>query len=143
MAGDPDEVLTLLTEPDSIARWSPIEFDVVDYCGERLRPGDRVRVAGRLAGRSLAFDVDVAQADSGHLALTATGPIRLDVDYHAIATAGRGSDVRAKVTVSGKGLLGRVLAQATDALLASGALAMAVGRIAREFEPSFEPALAA
>jgi hypothetical protein len=32
--------------------------------------------------------------------------------------------------------MGRVLAQATDAVLAAGALNTAVGRIGREFEPA-------
>lgn len=37
---------------------------------------------------------------------------------------------------SGRGPMGRVLAQATDAVLASGALRAAVGRIACELEPA-------
>ena len=102
--------------------------------------GDRVRVRGALAGRSLEFAVDVSEAEDGYLALAATGPIRLDVEYVAIANED-GSDVRATVAVTGKGLMGRLLAQATDALLAAGALSSAVGRIARELEPTFEPAL--
>lgn len=85
--------------------------------------------------RSLEFEVDVAQADDGHLVMTAIGPIRLDVEYLAIAR-GNGSEVRASITVSGRGLMGRVLAQATDAVLASGALRAAVGRIACELEPA-------
>lgn len=145
VAGLPDDVLALLTEPDAIARWAPIGFDVVDFDGERLRAGDRVRVRGALAGRSLEFDVTVAEAEGGCLSLAATGPIRLDVQYIAVASED-GSDVRATVAVSGRGLMGRVLAQATDALLAAGALSSAVGRIARELEPALgrelEPALA-
>ena len=91
--------------------------------------------AGSLAGRSLEFVVDVAEADDGRLALSASGPIRLDVEYHALARDD-GSDVRASVDVSGRGLIGGLLARATDALLAAGALTMAVDRIAREFEPA-------
>lgn len=135
MAGLPDEVLELLTEPGAIARWAPVAFDIVDLQGERLAAGDHVRVHGCLAGRSLEFEVEVAEADHGHLVLTAIGPIRLDVEYLAIASE-NGSDVRASITVSGRGLMGRVLAQATDALLASGALRTAVNRIAGEFEPA-------
>jgi hypothetical protein len=139
VAGLPDEVLELLTQPEAIARWAPIGFDVIDFEGDRLRAGDSVRVRGALAGRSLEFDVDVSEADDGRLVLTATGPIRLDVEYLAVANAA-GSDLRASVAVSGRGLMGRVLAQATDALLAAGALSTAVGRLARELEA--EPALA-
>lgn len=139
MAGLPDDVLTVLTEPDAIARWAPIPFEVLDFDGDRLAAGDRVRVQGSLAGRSLQFEVDVADADDGRLALTATGPIRLDVEYLATAQAG-GSEVYASVTVSGRGLVGRMLAQATDALLASGALRTAVHRIASELEPALAAA---
>jgi hypothetical protein len=135
VAGLPDDVLALLTEPEAIARWAPISFDVVDFDGDRLRAGDRVRVRGALVGRSLEFDVDVAEADGGCLTLTASGPITLDVEYIAVANED-GSDVRATVAVSGRGLIGRVLAQATDALLAAGALSTAVGRIAQELEPA-------
>jgi hypothetical protein len=135
VAGLPEEVLALLTEPSSIARWAPVAFDVVDFDGRRLAAGDRVRVQGRLAGRSVEFEVDVSEADDGHLMLTAVGPVRLDVEYLALAAA-HGSEVRASVTVTGKGLIGRVLAQATDALLAAGALNTAVDRIAGELEPA-------
>jgi hypothetical protein len=135
VAGLPDEVLALLTEPEAIARWSPIEFGLVGFGGERLRAGDRVRVRGPMASRSLEFDVDVSEADDGRLVLTAVGPIRLDVEYLAIAVED-GSEVRASVAVSGHGLAGRVLARATEALLAAGALRTAVRRIARELEPA-------
>jgi hypothetical protein len=132
---DPDQVLALLTEPDAIARWAPIEFELMDFEGERLLAGDHVRVHGALAGRSLEFEVVVTEADDDHLLLTATGPIRLDVEYRAVALD-YGSEVRASIAVSGRGLIGRLLAQATDALLAAGALTSAVGRIARELEPA-------
>jgi hypothetical protein len=135
VAGLPDEVLALLTDPSSIARWAPVAFDVVDFEGRRLGAGDRVRVCGRLAGRSVEFEVDVSEADDGHLVLTAVGPIRLDVEYLAVAAAD-GSEVHASITVSGRGLMGRVLAQTTDALLAAGALRAAVDRIACELEPA-------
>jgi hypothetical protein len=131
----PDEVLALLTEPNSIARWAPVAFDVIDFDRRRLTAGDRVRVRGSLAGRSVEFEVDVSEADDGRLVLTAVGPIRLDVEYLAVAAAD-GSEVHASLTVTGQGLIGRVLAQATDALLAAGALNSAVDRIAGELEPA-------
>ena len=136
VAGPPDEVLELLTEPDAISRWAPIEFTVVNWHGERLSAGERVHVRGALAGRSLDFVVDVTEVNDGRLVLTAIGPIRLDVEYRALARED-GSDVRASVDVSGRGLLGGLLARATDALLAAGALTMAVDRIARELEPVY------
>jgi hypothetical protein len=148
VAGEPDEVLQMLTEPDIIARWAPIDFELVDRRYQRLEAGDHVKVRGFLAGRCLEFGVDVAQASDGRLSLTASGPIVLEVDYVA-HPAVRGSRVEAVVGVSGRGLIGRMLAQATDALLAAGALTAAIGRIARELDEStpasraLEPALAA
>jgi hypothetical protein len=133
--GTPDDVLDLLTEPGAIARWSPVPFKLVDLDQDRLSAGDRVRVRGELAGRGVEFLVDVAKAENGHLSLTATGPIRIDVEYRAVGDA-RGSSLRARIGVAGSGLFGRVLAGATDALLAAGALRMAVDRIAEELEPA-------
>jgi len=138
VAGEPDEVLQMLTEPDIIARWAPIDFELVDRRYQRLQAGDHVQVRGFLAGRCLEFVVDVAQASGGRLSLTATGPIALDVKYVA-RRAVRGSQVEAVVSVSGRGLIGRMLAQATDALLAAGALSAAIGRIARELEAAATP----
>ena len=134
-SGTPDDVLGLLTEPGAIARWSPVPFTFVGLEQDRLSAGDRVRVRGELAGRGVEFLVDVAKADDGHLALTATGPIRIDVDYRVVGDA-RGSNLRARIGVAGSGLFGRVLAGATDAMLAAGALRMAVARIAEELEPA-------
>ena len=131
----PDDVLDLLTEPGAIARWSPVPFTLVDLEQDRLSVGDRVRVRGELAGRGVEFLVDVATAGNGCLALTATGPIRIDVDYRVVGDA-RGSSLRARIGVAGSGLFGRILAGATDALLAAGALRVAVSRIAEELEPA-------
>jgi hypothetical protein len=131
----PADVLAQLTSPDAISRWAPVPFDVVDWDGAHLRAGERVRVQGHLAGRKVAFEVDVSEADEDHMVLTATGPIRLDVEYHALPAA-RGSELRASINVSGRGLLGRLLAQATDALLAAGALRTAVERVAQQCEPA-------
>lgn len=136
VAGRPDEVLDLLTEPDAIARWSPIDFEVLDFAGLRLGAGDRVHVRGNLIGRPLEFEVVVREADAGRLALSASGPVRLDVEYLATGCA-EGSEVSASVAVSGQGFWGRALAQATDTLLAAGALRAALDRIAREVEPAF------
>lgn len=133
MPGRPQDVMGLLTQPDAIARWAPIPFELVDYGGGRLATGDTACVRGGLAGRSVEFQVDIAEASEDRLALTASGPIEIDVEYVAREVAD-GSTVRARVDVSGKGLLGRVLAQATDALLAAGALRTAVSRIANELE---------
>ncbi len=135
ITGLPDEVLALLTEPDAIARWTPVPFELIDLDTERLVAGSHARVRGRLAGRTLEFDVRVLAADDERLALVATGPISIDVEY-ALRPAAEGSELCASVSVRGAGLFGRILAQATDALLAAGALDLAVSRIGRQFEPA-------
>jgi uncharacterized protein YndB with AHSA1/START domain len=135
VAGLPDEVLARLTEPDAIARWTPVPFEVIDLDTDRLVTGSRARVRGRLAGRTLEFDVEVLAAEDERLALVATGPVSIDVEY-ALRPAAEGSDLRATVTVHGSGLTGRVLARATDALLAAGALDVAVSRIGRQLKPA-------
>jgi Polyketide cyclase / dehydrase and lipid transport len=135
--GTPDDVLELLTQPDAIARWSPLPFSVAGLHPGRLRAGDRVRVGGEFAGRSMEFVVRVAQASEGRLALTASGPIEIEVEY-LVARAPQGSSVKASIGVAGRGLVGRMLARATDALLAAGALRAALDRIGRELElPDF------
>jgi hypothetical protein len=131
--GTPDDVIAVLSDPESIRRWSPIDFTVDGIDGERLEAGTGARVSGRLAGRGASFDVEVEQAGDGRFALTATGPIELGVEYEAFAD-GDGTELWATVEVRGGGLLGRLLAQATDALLAAGALDRALGRIANEIE---------
>jgi hypothetical protein len=135
VAGLPGEVLVTLTDPDAIAGWTPVPFEVLDLDTDRLVTGSRARVRGRLAGRTLQFDVEVLAADDERLALVATGPVSIDVEY-ALRPAGEGSDLRATVTVRGSGLTGRVLARATDALLAAGALDVAVSRIGRQLKPA-------
>ena len=81
VTGLPDEVLAMLTEPDAIARWTPVPFELIDLDTDRLVAGSRARVRGRLAGRTLEFDVEVLAADDERLALRATGPISIDVEY--------------------------------------------------------------
>jgi hypothetical protein len=135
VTGLPDEVLALLTEPDAIARWTPVPFELIDLDTDRLAAGSRARVRGHLAGRTLEFHVEVQAADDERLVLLATGPISIDVEY-ALRPAAGGTEVRASVSIRGSGLIGRVLARATDALLAAGALDRAVSRIGRQLEPA-------
>ena len=59
-------------------------------------------------------------------------PVGLDVAYDLEATKS-GSEVRASISVrSGKGLTGRFLAEATNALLSAGALTHALSRLTAE-----------
>lgn len=133
--GSPAGVLELLTEPDAIARWSPVPFEVLALGGARLESGSRARVAGQLAGRAVEFVVDVRRASEDRLELAADGPITLDVRYVVRAAHGS-SEIDATVSVNGRGLFGRLLAKATEALLAAGALRLSLDRLARELEPA-------
>ena len=129
----PEAVLDVLTDPDAAARWAPVPFDVDDLDGERLLAGSRARVSGKLAGRRVGFDVEVHEADESGVALSASGPVAFDVDYRLAEADCGGSEVHASVSVrSGGGFAGRLLAEATGALLSAGALDAALGRIARE-----------
>jgi len=128
----PEAVLHVLTDPDAVARWAPLPFDVEDLDTPRLMTGSRARVSGRLAGRRVGFDVEVYEADLERLELAADGPIGLDVAYDLSGDGDR-SEVRASISVrSGKGITGRLMAEATNALLSTGALTHAISRLARE-----------
>lgn len=124
----PDEVLHWLTEPSEIARWAPVPFEILELDGGRLEPGSSARVQGQLAGQRVEFAVNVIDLSDRRLALAAEGPISLDVEY-TVRGSVRGSGIRASISVKGNGLLGRLLASATEALLAAGALQSALNRM--------------
>jgi polyketide cyclase/dehydrase/lipid transport protein len=141
MKAPAEHVLDALTDPEVCSRWSPIDFEVEELEGDRLVAGSRARIAGRLAGARVCFDVEVFEQGPERLALRASGPVVLDVDYRLAPASERSTEVTASVTVErGRGLLGRVLEPATRGLLAGGALQSAVGRIARHVETSTEAA---
>jgi uncharacterized protein YndB with AHSA1/START domain len=129
---EPEAVLSILTDPEACRRWAPIDFDVDDLGERRLRRGSRARVSGRLAGQRVGFDIEVHEVADGRLHLSADGPVGFDVRYD-LAPAATGSEVHASVSVRpSSGIIGRVLAEATNALFAAGALQTAVVRIAAE-----------
>jgi hypothetical protein len=128
----PEAVLSILTDPEACRRWAPVDFDVDELAEARLRRGSRARVTGRLAGQRVGFDIEVHEVADSRLRLSADGPVGFDVRYD-LAPAPRGSEVHASVSVRpSSGLIGRVLAEATNAILAAGALQSAVARIAAE-----------
>ena len=130
----PERLLEVLTHPQQIRRWSPVDFDVDDLASRRLAAGTRTKVTGRVAGVPVSFDVRVLAADPDRLELSADGPIGLDVRYD-LAPAGEGAEMTASVRVRGRGgLTGRVVAKAASTLLPAGALDGAAGRIARVAE---------
>lgn len=125
-----DQLLEVLTHPEEIRRWSPVDFDLDDLDGRRLAAGTRGRVTGKLAGVRVGFDVEVHVADHARLELSAQGPIGLDVRYELTADDA-GAELNASVSLrQSAGLTGRLVANATAALLSAGALDGATGRIA-------------
>jgi hypothetical protein len=141
--GDPEDVLEVLTDPYAAQRWSPIGFELEQIEGDRLVSGSRAVLSGKLAGRSVKFEVNVLKAGDGQLELQAKGPVEMDVRYIA-AALGEMTEVKASVAVrSAGGLMGRLISSATDALLAGGALNIAVQSVAREVEQSVAYAAAA
>ena len=131
--GMPAEVLSLLTDPDAIAKWSPVPFELLELDNERLAPGAHARVRGTLMGRSVIFDIEILEADDESFSLLASGPIVIDASY-ALRPVDGGSRVKAAVQVHGRGLLGGLLAHATEAILAAGALRTSLGYLALELE---------
>jgi hypothetical protein len=128
----PAAVLDVLTDPDACARWAPLPFDVDELATRRLAAGSRARISGKLAGKRVGFDVRVHEADERGLALSADGPVGMDVDYR-LAAVEDGSEVRASISLRpSRGLAGRILAEATGALLSAGALEHAISRIVAE-----------
>jgi hypothetical protein len=127
-------VLEVLTHPEEIRRWSPVAFDLDDLEGRRLAAGTRGRVSGRLAGVRVGFDVEVHAADEARLELSAEGPVSLDVRYEMTSDES-GAELSASVSLRrSDGLAGRLVANATAALLSAGALEGAAGRIVRVAE---------
>jgi uncharacterized protein YndB with AHSA1/START domain len=134
----PEQLLEVLTQPEAIRRWSPVDFDLDDLDSNQLAAGTRARVTGRLAGVRVGFDVEVHAADHDVLELSADGPVGLDVRYE-LAPANTGSELYAFVSLRrGGGITGRLVANATAAMLAAGALEGAAGRIARAAEAQRE-----
>jgi polyketide cyclase/dehydrase/lipid transport protein len=130
----PEQLLNVLTHPQEIRRWSPVEFNLDDLESRRLAAGTRTRVTGRVAGVPVSFCVEVHAADAGRLEISADGPIGLDVRYD-LTPADGGAEMTASVGVrSSGGLTGRVVAKAATTLLSAGVLDSATGRIAAAAE---------
>jgi hypothetical protein len=125
----------LLTEPNAIARWAPVPFEILELDKERPCPGATVRVRGQLAGQTAEFSVHVLEVSDERVTLAAQGPLLLEVEYDVCPTV-RGSIIRASVSVLGHGLVGRLLATATVALLAAGALQTSLHRLANQPVPA-------
>ena len=82
----------------------------------------------------VGFDVEVHAADEARLELSAEGPVSLDVRYEMTSDES-GAELSASVSLRrSDGLAGRLVANATAALLSAGALEGAAGRLVRVAE---------
>ena len=123
----PEAVLAALTDPDAVARWSPVAFEVETMTRAACAPGTRTRVSGKLAGVRVGFDVEVHRGRRP--AARAVGP-RAGPHGRQLrrrARAGRLDQVHASVSVAkGRGCVAGLMAEATAGLLRAGALSPAV-----------------
>jgi Polyketide cyclase / dehydrase and lipid transport len=128
---EPCEVLRALTDPDAIAAWAPMSFELREPDARPLRTGSRECVSGSVAGLRASFDVEVLCADETRLELVAEGPLAMDVAYR-LRPRGGGVQVHASIGLRSRGgLTGQVLRAAIGALLNAGALERALGRLDR------------
>ena len=133
-AARPEAVLEVLTSPSACRAWCPFPFAVGENSPERLTPGATVTVRGALAGRSLSFEVKALEVTSKRFALRATGAFDIEATYELIPEGGTRTHVRAEIrTGRPRGLSGRLMVAAADALLTAGALDVALRRITGMF----------
>ena len=126
--------MEVLTRPCAIAAWAPVPFEVEGLATSHLETGSTARVAGKLAGKDLAFDVWVHKATDDALRLTASGPfVEMDVAYD-VRQLDEWSQVHAEIDVKGKGVMGRFVAKAVEGILAGGALNSALNQLAMAAE---------
>ena len=62
LCANAEDVLTALTDPEAIAVWAPVSFEVEGLTEGRLEAGSRERVAGLLAGGAVTGVVAVLAA---------------------------------------------------------------------------------
>lgn len=134
ITAEPQQVMDILTRPCAISAWAPVPFEVEGLDSDRLETGSHARVAGTLAGKELAFDVRVHEAETNALRLTAIGPfVEMDVSYD-IEPIADWAHVHASIDVKGKGVMGRFVARAVEGYLAGGALKGALNDLAHAVE---------
>ena len=122
--------MEILTKPCAITAWAPVPFEVEGLSSNRLETGSTAKVAGKLAGKDLTFDVEVHEASDELLRLTASGPfVEMDVEYD-VRQLDEWSEVHAEIDVKGKGVMGRFVAKAVEGFLARGALNNALNQLA-------------
>ncbi|HXB14310.1 MAG TPA: hypothetical protein VNV44_01070 [Solirubrobacteraceae bacterium] len=137
--GEIGTVLAALTEPELIAEWAPVGFELENPQATALHAGSHERVCGSIAGVKAFFDVDVACAEPGRLELVADGPLAMDVAWRFRAQRGR-VVVDASIVLRHRGgLTAKILRGALVAVLNAGALDRALLRLGESLRPEGEP----
>lgn len=132
-----------MTDPERIAEWAPIAFEVDGLATRSLRAGTEARVSGMIAGVRATLEVEVSRADERGLHLAARGPVAMEVEYRFRAHGG-GVMVEARITLGRReGISAQVMRSATRALLNAGALGRALYRLEGALPEPFEGRLAA
>jgi hypothetical protein len=140
---DAGEVLRTLTDPELIATWAPVDFDLERTDGSPLQAGRHERVSGSIAGLSVSFGIEVIRADRSRLELLADGPVTFEVEYR-FRQRKDSVAVDASVGIRRKGgLAAQVLRAAAGALLSAGALDHALQRLEESVCKRLGPELAA
>ena len=119
--GRPEAVLDVLTDPDAVARWAPMPFEVERLDAPAPRTRHNARVSGCLAGRRVGFDVEVHEAEATVSSSPPAGPSP-STSPTTCAPATTAPRSRPRSPSAGAASTAALLAQATDALLAAGAL---------------------
>jgi hypothetical protein len=129
MRSESGAVLAALTEPELIAAWAPVGFELEDPDAMPLHAGSHERVCGSIAGVKAHFDVEVTRAEPGRLELVADGPLAMEVAWRFRACRDRVVVDASIVLRPRSGLTGRILRGAVVALLNAGALDRALQRL--------------
>lgn len=118
MTSRPSRVLKALSDPQACLSWAPVPLELTGDVPAMLTPGATARVRGHLGAANLEFDLQIQEASADRFAVRAEGPFVIDVEYRFSAE----SMSLAVQTTKPRGLTGRCLKAASDALLAAGIL---------------------
>lgn len=129
IGAEPEDVLRALTDPDAIAQWAPVSFEVAGLAGGSLTAGVRERVSGSIAGIRTSFEIEVSRADSERLELVARGPVTFDVAYRFLERDGSVLVEAAVGVRPERGIAAQILRAAVTALLNAGALNASLRRL--------------
>jgi hypothetical protein len=120
------ELLHRSRDPEACAAWSGVDF-TADLTTATLQKNTTGAVYGRIAGHRVGFEISVLRADEEELRLHARGTCTMDV---LLRHPPGEPDLELRVAISpARGIVGRIVASAVDALASGGMLDRALGRL--------------